>query len=478
MNHSGDEMEPPVPPNKEETDLYPSDPESVTTLSEGSEDEHYATSTDSRGGSPVGDPPDEQAQVCVIQADVETEPRWTERVDNHSSQPVRQFLGNLIEKGGSRMCYVPITLEHQLTHDALVDPAAGITLMSPTVCRELQRLAQQSDQNVLLWPCTLDVQAYSTVGTRMTSVALVQLTIGPLTMVHPVYVSPLDSIPLLVGKDLLNRLEPLIDFKHLTIWAQVQQPLPITSLTIPVAQCYVMSIEDTKPPGQTNGQEPLPEMVREEGGWTQAPQTMQAPTDTLHQTDTLLTNALATDVALTSDPWESMEEWLPAVSLPTVCGPTCKQALTTHPSPAGIELTSATFKPAFSCPDALSLPSHDPVLTNRILPLKSNDENPSTGADLSTAPVLEPLLASSATLRPVDGLFVRASKGLTSPQLVVPQSQGGVRLTYAHDAPSAGHQGIKATYCSLRQVAYGPQFKRDEEQCTLGCLKRRQFDPG
>uniref|UniRef100_A0AAV2MLK3 Uncharacterized protein n=1 Tax=Knipowitschia caucasica TaxID=637954 RepID=A0AAV2MLK3_KNICA len=57
--------------------------------------------------------------------------------------------------------------------------------------------------------------------------ALMQLTVGPMTLVHPVYISPFNSIPLLLGQDLLNRLKPLIDFQRLKIWAQVRKPLPI-----------------------------------------------------------------------------------------------------------------------------------------------------------------------------------------------------------------------------------------------------------
>lgn len=64
-----------------------------------------------------------------------------------------------------------------------------------------------------------------------------------MNLVHPVYVSPFDSIPLLIGKDLLNRFEPLIDFKRLKIWAQVREPLPIGAPWVIKAQCYKL---DTK----------------------------------------------------------------------------------------------------------------------------------------------------------------------------------------------------------------------------------------
>ncbi len=58
-------------------------------------------------------------------------------------------------------------------------------------------------------------------------------------LVHPVYVSPLKTYPLLIGKDLLNRFEPLIDFKHLKMWTQVREPLPCQALDSNESQCQV-----------------------------------------------------------------------------------------------------------------------------------------------------------------------------------------------------------------------------------------------
>uniref|UniRef100_A0AAV2KJX6 Uncharacterized protein n=1 Tax=Knipowitschia caucasica TaxID=637954 RepID=A0AAV2KJX6_KNICA len=78
-------------------------------------------------------------------------------------------------------------------------------------------------------PLTQDIRQLKTlvVNTTIRKMALMQLTVGPMTLVHPVYISPFNSIPLLLGQDLLNRLEPLIDFQRLKIWAQVRKPLPI-----------------------------------------------------------------------------------------------------------------------------------------------------------------------------------------------------------------------------------------------------------
>ncbi len=43
---------------------------------------------------------------------------------------------------------------------------------------------------------------------------------------------------------MLNRFEPLIDFKHLKIWTQVREPLPCQSLDSNKLQCQVT---DTAP---------------------------------------------------------------------------------------------------------------------------------------------------------------------------------------------------------------------------------------
>ncbi len=53
-----------------------------------------------------------------------------------------------------------------------------------------------------------------------------------------------NTYPLLIGKDLLNRFEPLIDFKHLKIWTQVREPIPCQSLDSNESQCQVT---DTAP---------------------------------------------------------------------------------------------------------------------------------------------------------------------------------------------------------------------------------------
>ncbi len=51
-----------------------------------------------------------------------------------------------------------------------------------------------------------------------------------------------NTYPLLIWKDLLNRFEPLIDFKHLKTWTQVREPLSCQALDFNKSQCQINDI--------------------------------------------------------------------------------------------------------------------------------------------------------------------------------------------------------------------------------------------
>ncbi len=169
---------------------------------------------------------------------------------NISSQtPVPQLLGDLIEKGIARKFYLSIIIERHIRVEALLDTGADITLMSTELLKEVQEGTKRTNGTLKLQRCELNVQAYSHTGLQLKHVAPIHLTVGPMDFVHPVYVSTLNTYPLLIGKDLLNRFEPLIDFKHLKIWTQVREPLPYKSLDSNESQCQVT---DTTPKSMTD----------------------------------------------------------------------------------------------------------------------------------------------------------------------------------------------------------------------------------
>ncbi len=116
---------------------------------------------------------------------------------------------------------------------------ADITLMSTKLLEEVQERTKRTNRTLKLQRCELNLQAYSHMGLDLKHVAPIHLTVGPMDFVHPVYVSTLNIYPLLIGKDLLNRLEPLIDFKHLKMWTQVCEPLPCQSLDSNESLCPV-----------------------------------------------------------------------------------------------------------------------------------------------------------------------------------------------------------------------------------------------
>ncbi len=116
--------------------------------------------------------------------------------------------------------------------------------MSTKLLEEVQERTKRTNRTLKLQRCELNLQAYSHTGLQLKHVAPIHLKVGPMDLVHAVYVSTPNTYPLLIGKDLLNRFEPLIDFKHLKIWTQVHEPLPCQSLDSNESQCQVT---DTAP---------------------------------------------------------------------------------------------------------------------------------------------------------------------------------------------------------------------------------------
>ncbi len=109
--------------------------------------------------------------------------------------------------------------------------------MSTELLKKDQEGTKRTNGILKLQRCELNLKSI-----QLKHVAPIHLTAGPMDLVHPVYVSTLNTYPLLIGKDLLNRFEPLIDFKHLKIWPQVCEPLPCQSLDSNESQCQVNDI--------------------------------------------------------------------------------------------------------------------------------------------------------------------------------------------------------------------------------------------
>ncbi|KAG1941082.1 hypothetical protein F2P79_016241 [Pimephales promelas] len=159
--------------------------------------------------------------------------------------PSPKLLGNLIEKGLARKLYLSITLENKVKLEALVDMGSDLTLISAELFERLRFEANKQNRTLNSQNCGLNVQSYSQTNIRLEQIAPIHLTIGPMSLIHPVYISPMDTYPLLVGKDLLDRFEPLMDFKQLKIWAQVREPLPCQPPRSTEPDCQVTKVTGT-----------------------------------------------------------------------------------------------------------------------------------------------------------------------------------------------------------------------------------------
>lgn len=174
--------------------------------------------------------------------------------------PVTRLLCDLTKKGASHKLYLSVTLEQLLTHDAVVDTGADTTIMSNTLFEKLRDKVSRAYRHLDFTPCEMYVQPYAAVKTMLTAMTCICFDIGPLTLIHPVYVSPLESISLLVGQDLLTRLQPLIDLKNLKVWTQLREAVPLISPSGVNTQCFALdsSVKTTSfPPMMT----PHPETV-------------------------------------------------------------------------------------------------------------------------------------------------------------------------------------------------------------------------
>jgi hypothetical protein len=66
---------------------------------------------------------------------------------------------------------------------------------------------------------------------------MLKLHFKDVSLVHPVYVTSLKTVTLLLGADLMDRLLPLLDWKTNEVWSQSTVPPPLTTLPSPNASC-------------------------------------------------------------------------------------------------------------------------------------------------------------------------------------------------------------------------------------------------
>lgn len=127
----------------------------------------------------------------------------------------------------ARKPYLALTLEKEVKLEALIDTGSDLTVISAQLFEKLRLETKRQNRTLESHTCELNVQSYNQDDIWFDQVASIHLTIGPTSLTHPVYISQMNTYSLLIGKDLLDRFEPLLDFKQLKVWAQVQEPLPL-----------------------------------------------------------------------------------------------------------------------------------------------------------------------------------------------------------------------------------------------------------
>ncbi len=133
--------------------------------------------------------------------------------------------------------------------------------------------------------------------------------------------------------------------------------------------------------------------------------------------------------------------------------------------------------PQFAANDLLTLQKADQTLRTMAAHISDPLTHPISTSDLAASSELRTLHSIKHMLHLRDGVLTYVPEPLTTPKLVVPHGQRGMMLTHAHDAPCAGHHGAKATYETLKQVAYWPGMQQDVAEYVKGCLVCCQFQP-
>ncbi len=138
-------------------------------------------------------------------------------------------------------------------------------------------------------------------------------------------------------------------------------------------------------------------------------------------------------------------------------------AVTRHQHATGVHTPASShiaLSPQFTADDLLTLQTVDSSLRTMAAHISNPLTHPIYTSDLNTSSELRTLHSIKHMLHLRDGVLTYVPEPLTAPKHIVPHSQRGMMLTYAHDAPCAGHHGVKTTYETLKQVAYWHAARR------------------
>ena len=151
------------------------------------------------------------------------------------------IIAEITKRGLHNKPSLQVTLERQFIQEALLDTAADITVMSKGLFNELQAHLRRSGREIRLSCRPITIRPYTKEGTTlMDQVALCHIQIGPMSIEHPVYLSDVDQPPLLIGIDLLDRLQAVIDLEDGVVSSRLTVPKPLDPAHLSVGSCNVL----------------------------------------------------------------------------------------------------------------------------------------------------------------------------------------------------------------------------------------------
>lgn len=138
-------------------------------------------------------------------------------------------LAKILQKGVHRRLFLPVTLQREVDHEALLDTAADISVMSRSVFLDLQLRARRANREMHLLSHPIRIRPYAKTTTHMDQALLCRIQVGHMTVEHPIYVSELERVPLLLGRDFILRFRPIIDLSEedYTLSTDLLRPDPV-----------------------------------------------------------------------------------------------------------------------------------------------------------------------------------------------------------------------------------------------------------
>ncbi|XP_013883017.1 uncharacterized protein LOC106531661, partial [Austrofundulus limnaeus] len=179
--------------------------------------------------------------------------------------------------------------------------------------------------------------------------------------------------------------------------------------------------------------------------WKKVPGHSRVPGDDKHYND--FADSLAKSGAVDGTPWSFDPSWL--VKAHTTRPTVEVSAITRAQAAAKPAENTVSVRPMLTDPDIIQLQELDPAINSMVLYLTDPDKNTPSKEALDSDPDLKSLYQSRKQLKLIKGILTFNHEKTSSPVFVVPHDHRGVMLVHAHDLPSAGHKGYKATLKAL-----------------------------